>query len=257
MSWGQAVLTALNRSPDLNSARNDEYHMLTIGSVFDETCLKIGNKIKRMHNPVALFIERDDNRLMVGYSDYVGNVLGERHSYAREFNFGDTTGERRAIRFTHAYYNEASQAKVPCHQEMLARQRGHLEHILTEAHAGREPVIMPATIFSKLPEKGSDWHRIAKEVEAGKCRGGLFNLDGSLIERFENLAETVGKEAQKKTTSFEARVVKESAASIGCRPGFTTIAAVSLGAVAIGWAAWHLTRDNGKPPHQTTPTAHR
>jgi hypothetical protein len=135
---------------------------------------------------------------------------------------------------------------------MLAAQRGHLEHILTEAHAGREPVSMPATAFSKLPEKGTDWHRVAKEVEAGKCRGGLFNLDGSLIERFENLAETVGKEAQKKTTSFAERVAKTSPAPTGCRPGFTTIAAVSLGAVAVGWAAWHLMRNNGQTQPQAT-----
>lgn len=257
MNWGQALLTKLNRSKGVGGARNDEYHMLTDAGVADGICLRIANKIKRMPKPVALLIERDAKRLVVGYSDYVGSVLGEGHPYAREFDFGDTTGERRAIRFTHAYFNEGSKTKVPCHREMLAAQRGHLEHILTEAHAGREPVSMPATVFSKLPDKGTDWHRIAKEVEAGKCRGGLFNLDGSLIERFENLAETVGKEAQKKTTSFAERVAKTPAAPTGCRPGFTTIAAVSLGAVAMGWAAWHLMRNNGQTQPQATQATQR
>lgn len=257
MNWGQALLTKLNRNPDAKGARNDDYHMLTAGSAVDEPCLKLGNKIKRMHKPVALLMERDANRLMVGYSDYIGAILGTDHPYAREFDFGDTTGERRAIRFTHAYHSDGLQTKVPCHREMLAAQRGHLEHILTEAHAGREPVSMPATAFSQIPAKGTDWHRIAKEVEAGKCRGGLFNLDGSLIERFENLAETVGKETQKKTTTFAERVVKAPAAPTDYRPGFTTIAAVSLGAVAMGWAAWHLTRDNGKAQQPTVPAAQR
>jgi hypothetical protein len=75
----------------LGGARNDEYHMLTDAGVADEICLRIANKIKRMHKPVALFMERDANRMMVGYSDYIGAIIGSDHPYAREFDFGDTS----------------------------------------------------------------------------------------------------------------------------------------------------------------------
>ena len=208
--------------------------MLTASSVVDESCLKLGNKIKRMHKPVALVMERDANRLMVGYSDDIGNVLGDGHPFAREFDFGDTSGERRAIRFTHAYFNEGSQAKIPCHREMLAVQRGHLEHILTEGHSGRESITMPATVFSKLPEQGTDWHRVAQEVEAGTCRGGLFNLDGSLIERFENLSQT---SATKPGTANTAENVASVAAKSGWAERFKQSMATPTGkgvAIAAG-----------------------
>lgn len=245
--WQQTLFSAKNRNLSPGAQRMDEYHILTADSAFDSLCRNMTHRVQKSLRKAALFIERSETGVMLGRSDMIGTVLGMDHEYAREFDFGDTSGLRRATRFGHAYHTPFSDAlKVPCHNEMLSQQSGDLLHILSEAHAGREPVAMPPVQFTATRQVGTDWDRIAREVEAGRSRGGLFDADGKLIEQFESIADKVSKETQKKTASQMDRQNIGAIKPKGCRVNFMTVAAVSVGVALAGWAAWHLIQTERK-----------
>lgn len=172
----------------------------------------------------------------------IGDVIGGEHEFAREAPDGRYSGTGRKIAFNHAYHCNLSDAsKIPDLGELSGRQRGDLLHVLTEAHAGREPVSMEPVTFNASRTVGTDWDRIAAEVEAGKCRGGFFTPEGKLLERFERIAEKGTKEAQKKTVEKMARPMAGVQAEAMARgPAFMTIAVVTIGVALTGWAAWKL-----------------
>lgn len=182
--WSQALFSAKNRNLALNEQRMDGYHMLTAHSIFDDRVRKLTHKIQKSVDKSALFIERSDLGIMVGRTDLIGHVLGEDDVFAREYDFGDSLGERRSIRFGHAYFSKDKRVLIPCLTELLKRQKEDLRFALTEAHEGREPVTVQPTQFSAERRTSKDWDRISKEVERGRCNGGLFHIDGTLIERF-------------------------------------------------------------------------
>lgn len=184
--WSQALFSAKNRNLVRNQQRMDEYHILTAPSIFDERLRRMTHQIQKSAVKFAFFIERTDHGIMAGRTDLIGRVLGEDHLFAREFDFGDSLGERRSIRFGHAYFSEDGRASIPCFTELLEKQKEDLLFVQTEAHSGREPVVVQPTQFSSERQANTLWSRISKEVERGGCKGGLFRTDGTLIERFES-----------------------------------------------------------------------
>ena len=239
--WGQSFFSKKNRSLEADGQLMDEYHVLTVPSVADEACRSISHRVQKSLNKSALFISNSGETIVVGRVDLIGNVLHANHDFARELDLGNTSGNPRAIRFGHSYYSSsANGVRIPDHIELITKQKVDLEAILAKAHEGLEPIIMPAAEFRMGRQAGSDWDRIAHEVEAGKCNGGLFHMDGTIIERFEAIAERVSEEAQKKTAQKMARPNTPVVLPKRRTPRFMTIAAVSAGVAITGWIAWHL-----------------
>lgn len=234
MTWNQSLFSKKNRNISGADQRMDGYHSLTAPNEIDSDLRRISHKIQKSLAKEGLFIERTPHGLMVGRCDMIGNLIGMDHEYAREFDFGGTSGERRAIRFGHAYHTNLSKGpSIPDHSELLSKQKTDILHLLSEAHAGREPISMPLADFTNARQSGTEWDRIASDVEAGKCKGGIFSTEGKLLERFEDISEQAAKGAQKKTPSPP----REMASALPKRSGCMVVGAVLAGVVLMGWVA--------------------
>ena len=249
--WSQTVFSAKNRNLIPQSQMMDEYHILTSGVENvrpNEVLRELRHHSSRYPGSLMCFIKNCEHGLFVGLIGQNEDILGEEHEFSREAAVGRYSGKGRKIAFNHAYHSDTSVAsKIPDLKELRERQSADLLHVLTEAHAGREPVSMEPVMFNAARSVGTDWDRIATEVETGKCRGGFFNADGKLLDRFENIADTVTNAAQKKTVEKMARASGlAQAEAIGRGPAFMTVAKVTIGLAITGWAAWKLIEHDRK-----------
>lgn len=243
--WHQTVFSKKNRNLSPDSQLMDGYHILTSGDPTTrpyDILADLRPRARHHTQSTVGFMQKTESGLFVGLMGKIGDVIGGEHEFAREAPDGRYSGTGRKITFNHAYHcNPSDASKIPDLGEMRGRQRDDLLHVLTEAHAGREPVAMGSVTFATARTVGTDWDSVAAEVEAGKCLGGFFTPEGKLLERFENIAETVTNTAQKKTVEKMARPIAEvQAEAMAKGPAFMTIAAVTIGVAITGWAAWKL-----------------
>jgi hypothetical protein len=247
--WNQTIFSKKNRNLHTGGQLMDGYHILTSGDQKARSSDILADLRLRakQHTPSTIsFINKTKNGLFVGLIGKVGDVIGGEHEFAREAPDGRYSGVGRKIAFNHAYDCSPSAAlKIPDLAELGERQRASLLHVLTEAHAGREPVSLEPVIFETKRAAGTDWDLIAAEVEAGRCQGGFFTPEGKLLERFESIAETVKNAAQKKTPLEMPRqpITSGEIAHAKGMP-FIKIAAVTIGVTMTGWAAWELIKRN-------------
>ena len=228
----------------------DDYHIITSDDTAQSSDILADLRSRARHHTQSTvsFVKKTEKGLFVGLIGKIGDVLGAEHEFAREAPDGRYSGVGRKIAFNHAFHCGASDAiQIPDLVELSERQCADLLYVLTEAHAGREPVSMEPVKFSSARSVGTDWDRIAAEVEAGKCRGGFFTPEGKLLERFENIAKTVTKEAQKKTVEKMARLSAPVQAEAMVKElVFMQIAPVTIGVAMTGWAAWKLIEHDRK-----------
>lgn len=192
--WKQTLISKKNKSLSPGAKwSQDDLHVLTpsSGPVDGEEAIQRASKPFR--DQMLGFIKRDGEHLYVGVWGRVGEVLGEGHAFARELDLTNSGMLGRRIPFTHAYHTRGKEAKIPSLAELKVQQGRDLLHILTEAHAGREPVEMAPVAFGGMRDTGTAWDRIAREVETGKSNGGFFSMNGELVKEFER------EVAQKKT----------------------------------------------------------
>jgi hypothetical protein len=210
MIWNQTVFSKKNRNLKTGGQLMDEYHILTSGennSAPNRVLRDLRARGRRYHEPLMAFIHRLEEGMFVGLMGKNEAVMGAQHEFGREATVSRFSGPGRQIAFNHAYHCPASaNPTVPDLVTLCKQQRVDLLHILTEAHAGREPIPMEPVAFASQRIAGTDWDRVAAEVDAGKCQGGFFSMDGRLIERFETISENVTKEAQKNGAGYDTGI---------------------------------------------------
>lgn len=206
--WQQMLFSKKNKNLIPNSQWADEFHVITQK---DAASWKIVRSLveeimshRSKESELILFMQHVDGKLLTGIDGVTGDVLVEGHPFARELPSSVHSGQGREITFTHAYHQPlATEIRIPDHVELITKQKNDLLHILTEAHAGREPVSMEPVNFSATRAAETHWDKIAAAVEAGTSRGGLFRADGSLIKEFTLETEnTLERESKKKSAEY-------------------------------------------------------
>lgn len=204
-------------------------------------------------------IAKIGTRSIVEMSSIVRNLLGADHPFSKELLKDEATGAitptGRRIQVNHVYGTEGGK-KFPDFEEFQRVQKADMLHILNEAHKGEVvPTIdMPLREFAQPRKAGTEWDRVASEIEAGKHEGkaAVFNQDGKLVTWVE-LAQKEqahgtapsgattqhASPASNTHTAARAGTQKSWVESLSGNKRAMLITGVSLGAVIGGYALWH------------------
>ncbi len=249
--WQQTLFSKTNGLPS-NDGMQDGFHILTthVEQPPGET-QRLAKLMKQHGNGLKYIISKSGDCIYVGISGVLGDILGDNHLFAREANLNPSSSlskePGRRIGFTHSYHSKVTSVTIPDLCALRAQQSSDLLRILQEAHDsrnGRTLVSMPEVQFPSIRNIGTDWNRIASDVEAGKCEGGIFASDGKLLERFEAEVKKASSLAQKKTIPIMA----EAASGVTTKPGCIVIGAMVVGAVLLGWAALTMMKRSQDKP---------
>jgi hypothetical protein len=192
MNWLQTLFSkrVYDANPLYKGEIADDYHILN-------TCEKeYTSMMDKLYRPPynheidrAVFIRDNGSYFHIGVEAAIKDVLGDNSPYAHESTlFMGKTKIGRPIDFLHNYFSKKSPGlKIPDLKELLEKQKGHLDDILSRANASDALVSAPAVSFELPRVGGSDWDRVASEFEQGRHQGkiAIFSKDGLLSKIME------------------------------------------------------------------------
>lgn len=265
--WSQYLYTKRKHSMH-DSSKLDGHNALTTTHEDEEPWrrhIDASGEHVRLSTPGqrSAFIQDCGDRWCVAITANISDVPGVDSDYAREQTIVHGGEKRlgRYIQFTHLYFTpKGNGAKIPDLDELLEKQALHLEEILRRAHPGEgkkgeEYVDIAKAQFDRPRKPGTEWDRIATEMERkhGKVtdfgKGYAFNASGAKIYDLPDpdpvaIGLTELKAAKKAAQGAE-KAAENATRKFGFREGAGVTAAV-LALGAIGWAV--KTRMNHAQP---------